>query len=140
MHLRDARFIRQPDRQQRVGSPYQQLPAISGRLVLRRISIIVDLEDRVQSIERYLKKRDGARLDPPGRVNRDRQVSVVSKSAPSGGATVVDTNVPNDESVDHQAETDGMGISFVNEEDCGYFGTPADDLFFNLLNFYRSIL
>lgn len=35
---------------------------------------------------------------------------------------MVDTNVPeNEQSVDEE-ETDGMGISFVNEEDCGYFG------------------
>lgn len=92
-------------------------------------SIITNLEDRVQSIESYLK-RDRARPEPFRKRDRDSQAYVVRKSHSPVETAVRDKDSQDNETVVQPEETDGMGISFVNEEDCGYYGNFTHPGFF----------
>lgn len=78
----------------------------------------------MQSIEQYLKQ-DRARPGPLRRNGRESQAYVARKSQSPVETAVRDKNSQDSEPVAQPEGTDGMGISFVNEEDCGYYGNAT---------------
>lgn len=95
-------------------------------------SIFSTLEDRVRTLEARIRDHEN-RLINVEESGQARDVGPDVEARPEGpGSVVVNIDGIQDPPTDHSM-TDGMAISFVDEEDCVFFGeahplfTSADD-------------
>ncbi|EFX02229.1 c6 zinc finger domain containing protein [Grosmannia clavigera kw1407] len=105
-----------------------ELPDTSANLVVPK-DLFAALEDRVRRVEQSLKVHD-------------ERLAVVETAGPSSSSSsalrpgighaangiVVDVDGIQDAAAD-QSMTDGMAVSFVDEQDCGFFG-PSSNIAF----------
>ena len=93
-------------------------------------SIFANLETRVTLLEEAMRRQH----DMLGRADTDNYNSntrqdggSIDEAAPPSGAVVVSvTNNSEQEERQTDSTTDGMALSFVDEQDCAFFGKRKD--------------
>ncbi|CAH0021927.1 unnamed protein product [Clonostachys rhizophaga] len=112
-----------------------ELPDASANLLVPR-DIFATLETKVKLLEATVQQQDQRiKAIETSNVRNDRHVElpVARHEAPAPGPGMATGVIVHPEGIEdaptEQSMTDGMALSFVNEEDCGFFG-PSSNIAF----------
>ena len=103
-----------------------EIPSVAPAGMIVQKDAFCDISSRLDSIERRMSKYDAQ----VGIVEDEEALEPLKKKPRLENAVVDAMRLDNDQHETDTSEeedgTDGMGISFVNEEDCGFFGPSSN--------------
>lgn len=91
------------------------------------LSLFAALEAKVNLLEANVHKQDGRLTLVENSISKSGGIrqNDLDTHQPKSGDVVVNIDRMEENSAD-QSNTDGMAVSFVDEQDCGFFGKRSD--------------